>query len=169
MVYKSTIISGMSAKKQDYMMTWVSLVHAGSYLPSALSQHFQDELGISMPEQDLLKQLGVAGGELKLVELSRRIYLSKAGITKMVDRLETAGLVVRERSKSDRRVVNARLTAAGKKTLERSRKLLVAWVKTNFSDHLNVKQLHAMRDALESVLKGHDRWDGQLAHLKGER
>jgi DNA-binding Lrp family transcriptional regulator len=105
----------MSLSTHDFMMTWVSLVHAGSYLPNALSQHLRDELGISLPEQDLLKQLGVAGGELMLVELSRRIYLSKAGVTKMMDRLESAGLVTRERSKSDRRVINARLTALEKR------------------------------------------------------
>ncbi len=168
MIHKSTSISHMGAKKQDYMMAWVSLVHAGTYLTGALNQHFQDELGISMPEQDLLKQLGVAGGELKLVDLSRRIYLSKAGVTKMMDRLESAGLVVRERSTLDRRVINARLTASGKNTLERSWKLLAAWVKSNFSDHLDEKQIHSMRDALESILRGHDRWEGQLAHLRGK-
>ena len=65
----------MSLSTHDYMITWVSLVHAGIYFPGALSRHLQNELGISLPEQDLLKQLGVAGGELKLVELSRRIYL----------------------------------------------------------------------------------------------
>jgi len=154
--------------KHDYMLTWVSLVHAGTYLPAALSQHLQDELGISLAEQDLIKQLAVAGGTLKLVELSRRIYLSKAGVTKMMDRLENAGLVERARSKSDRRVINAQLTAAGKKTFQRSLKLLGTWVKANLADHLSEKQLHALRDALESVLQGHDRWDGQMAHLKGE-
>ncbi len=148
------------------MITWVSLVHAGSYFPGALSRHLQEELGISLPEQDLLKQLGVAGGELKLVELSRRIYLSKAGITKMMDRLESAGHVARVRSKNDRRVIMARLTTSGKKVLARSRKLLVAWVETNLRDHLSDKQLLAMRDALETLLKGHDRWDGQMAHLR---
>lgn len=158
----------MSLSTHDFMMAWVSLVHAGSYLPSALSQHLRDELGISLPEQDLLKQLGVAGGELMLVELSRRIYLSKAGVTKMMDRLESAGLVTRERSKSDRRVINARLTALGKETLQRSRQLLVDWVRSNLRDHLSDEQLLALRDALEAVLRGHDRWDGQIAHLKGQ-
>jgi len=150
------------------MITWVSLVHAGIYFPGALSRHLQNELGISLPEQDLLKQLGVAGGELKLVELSRRIYLSKAGITKMMDRLESAGHVIRVRSKSDRRVVNAKLTTAGRMVLDRSRKLLVAWVKTNVRDHLSEKQLLAMRDALETLLKAHHRWEGQMVHLKGK-
>lgn len=155
----------MNLSTHELMLTWVSLVHAGSYLPGALSQQLQEELGVSLAEQDMLKQLGAAGGELKLVELSRRIYLSKAGITKMMDRLESAGLVVRERSATDRRVINAKLTASGRKTLERSRRLLVAWVKTNVSDHLSEKQLLALRDALMEILKGHDRWEGQMDHL----
>jgi len=149
------------------MLTWVSLVHAGSYLPGALSQHLDEQLGISLSEQDLLKQLDVAGGELKLTDLSRRIYLSKAGVTKMMDRLVSAGLVNRVRSQSDRRVINAKLTTTGTKVLHDSRKLLVAWVKTNVSDHLSEKQLLAMGDALKTLLAGHQRWEGQMAHLKG--
>ena len=47
----------MSLSTHDIMLTWVSLVHAGSYLPGALSQHLQDELGISLAEQDLLNSL----------------------------------------------------------------------------------------------------------------
>lgn len=158
----------MSLSTHDFMLTWVSLVHAGSHFPQALSRHLQEQLGISLPEQDLLKQLGVAGGELRLVDLSRRIFLSKAGVTKMVDRLEGAGLVARVPSETDRRVVNAKLTRAGQKTLDRSRKLVVAWVRTNLRDHLSDKQLLAMKDSLESLLKGHDRWEGQMAHLKGK-
>ena len=150
------------------MLPWVSLVHAGSYLPGALSQHLQDQLGISLPEQDLLKQLAAGGGKLKLVELASRIFLSKAGVTKMVDRLESAGLVERQRSDQDRRVIYASLTAAGRRTLNRSKKLLVAWVEANVADHLDDKQLKAFGEALEAVLRGHDRWEGQMAHLRGE-
>lgn len=162
------LFAAMSLTTHDYMITWVSLVHAGTYLPNVLSRHLQEELGISLAEQDFLKQLGAAGGELKLIDLSRRIYLSKAGVTKMMDRLESAGHVTRVRSETDRRVVNAKLTAVGRKVLDGSRKLLVAWVKTNLRDHLSEKQLVAMRDALETLLKEHHRWEGQMAHLKGK-
>lgn len=158
----------MTISTHDFMLTWVSLVHAGTYFPAALSQHLQSELGISLAEQDLIKQLGVAGGELKLVDLARRIYLSKAGVTKMMDRLEAAGLVSRVRSDSDRRVINARLTSKGARTLERSRLLLVAWVRANLCDALSENQLHALRDALQTLLEKHDRWDAQTAHLEGK-
>ncbi len=153
--------------KHDLMLTWVSLIHAGSFLPAALGQHLQERLGISLAEQDLLKQLGAAGGELTLGGLSRRIYLSKAGITKMMDRLEAGGFVKRARSEEDRRIIHARLTKAGRNTLDRSRKLLVPWVRENLGDHLTAGQLRSLGKALETVLKGHDRWEGQMAHLKG--
>ncbi len=153
---------------QDFMLTWVSLVHAGSYLPAALSQHLQERLGISLAEQDLLKQLGVAGGELTMGELSRRIYLSKAGITKMMDRLEAGGFVKRVRPAGDRRIIHARLTKAGRNTLDASRKLLVPWVRENLGDHLSARQFRSLGKALETLLKAHDRWEGQMAHLAGQ-
>ncbi|MDJ0749415.1 MAG: MarR family transcriptional regulator [Woeseiaceae bacterium] len=158
----------MARTKHDYMLAWATLVHVGTFLPSALSQYLHDELGISLAEQDLLKQLSVAGGRLKLVELSRRIFLSKAGVTKMIDRLETNGLVVRQRSKSDRRVIYAELGEAGREVLKESQQLLGAWVKANLSDHLSDKQLRDLLNALRSVLEGHGRWNDQLAHLRGE-
>lgn len=157
----------MEITTHDYMLTWVSLVHAGSWLPRALGEQLDAELGISLPEQDLLKQLDAAGGELKLVELSRRIFLSKAGVTKMVDRLEETGHVARIQSDSDRRVVLARLTRSGAQVLGRSRSLIVRWVEQNLRNHLSDMQLLALRDALETLLKGHGRWEGQMQHLAG--
>lgn len=90
----------------------------------------------------------------------------------MVDRLEGAGLLVRVPSESDRRVTHARLTGKGTRRLARSRELLLAWVEANFSAHLSHDQVLALGGALESVLTGHGRWEGQVAHLgrlPGER
>ena len=107
------------------------------------------------------------GGELKLSELSQRIYLSKAGITKMMDRLQKAGFVKRARSKTDRRVIMARLTKRGATVLERSFDLSGPWVEANLRQHLDDNQLLALKGSLEALLKSHDRWDGQVQHLAG--
>ena len=159
----------MAVTKNDYMLTWVSLVHAGSYLPAELGRYLQAEVGLSLAEQDLLKQLMLGGGELKLSALSRRIFLSKAGITKMMDRLEKTGFVKRVPSKTDRRVIMARLTKRGAKALERSFQLLGPWVEENLRQHLDDNQLLAMKDALQALLSGHDRWEGQAEHLAGAK
>lgn len=58
----------------------------------------------------LLLQQGRAGTAL---ELAREACIDAAAVTRLLDRLEAKGLVERERSETDRRVVHLRLTPAG--------------------------------------------------------
>lgn len=53
-------------------------------------------------------------GDLSLSELSDRIRAQNSTVTGIIDRMEREGLVVRERSKEDRRVVYIKLTAKGR-------------------------------------------------------
>jgi MarR family transcriptional regulator, organic hydroperoxide resistance regulator len=52
-------------------------------------------------------------GDLSLSELSERIRAQNSTVTGIIDRMEREGLVVRERSTEDRRVVIIKLTAKG--------------------------------------------------------
>lgn len=52
-------------------------------------------------------------GDLSLSELSERIRAQNSTVTGIIDRMEREGLVVRERSKEDRRVVIIKLTPKG--------------------------------------------------------
>ena len=52
-------------------------------------------------------------GDLSLSELSDRIRAQNSTVTGIIDRMEREGLVKRERSKEDRRVVHIRLTGKG--------------------------------------------------------
>ena len=54
-----------------------------------------------------------------MTELSTSLAVSMPTITAMVDRLETANMVKRERNRVDRRVVQVKLTAAGKRELKK--------------------------------------------------
>lgn len=57
--------------------------------------------------------------EHTMTALSRSLAVSMPTMTAMVDRLEAANMVKRERDTDDRRVVRVRLTTAGKKELEK--------------------------------------------------
>ncbi|MEZ5572527.1 MAG: MarR family transcriptional regulator [Halioglobus sp.] len=46
--------------------------------------------------------------------IARAVSLSQATVTTILNRLQKKGLLIRQRSKTDRRAVNLRLTAAGK-------------------------------------------------------
>jgi DNA-binding MarR family transcriptional regulator len=54
-----------------------------------------------------------------MTELSISLAVSMPTITAMVDRLEAANMVKRERNSVDRRVVQVRLTSAGKRELKK--------------------------------------------------
>jgi MarR family 2-MHQ and catechol resistance regulon transcriptional repressor len=57
---------------------------------------------------------------LPLSELSERLLMTCGNITCVVDKLEEAGLVRRERSVADRRVIHAQLTPRGRELFDRA-------------------------------------------------
>lgn len=73
-----------------------------------------DLTGPQLTVVKLLEQIG----DLSLSELSERIRAQNSTVTGIIDRMVREGLVVRDRSKEDRRVVFIRLTTKGKKIAE---------------------------------------------------
>ncbi|WP_232286694.1 MarR family winged helix-turn-helix transcriptional regulator [Pelobacter propionicus] len=68
--------------------------------------------GITGPQLWAIKRIA-ENAPIKGAELARRMYLHPTTIVGILDRLETRGLVVRTRSKVDRRVVEVNLTEQG--------------------------------------------------------
>ena len=68
-----------------------------------------DLTGPQLTVVKLLEQVG----DLSLSELSDKIRAQNSTVTGIIDRMEREGLVLRERSKEDRRVVHIKLTAKG--------------------------------------------------------
>lgn len=154
---------------RSMMQAWVSLIHAGTHFRHGLEKSLRDEIGISLAEQDLIKQLHVNGGVLTLTELSQRIYFSKAGVTRMLDRLEKSGLVVREPVPEDRRAFHAVLTPRGRETFDRSRVVLRDFVERHLGAVLDHDDLNELARILEHLLRAEGVFEGQQHHLKGER
>jgi DNA-binding MarR family transcriptional regulator len=84
---------------------------------SLVQQH-----GLTVPQLVLIREIG--SGSRSLSDLSRNVNLSNATVTGIVDRLEKTGLVVRERSGSDRRQVMVHLTELGVSRLNSAPPLL---------------------------------------------
>src|SRR5262245_614450 len=90
-----------------------------------------DLTGPQLTVVKLLEQIG----DLSLSELSERIRAKNSTVTGIIDRMEREGLVVRERSKEDRRVVYIRLTTKGRKLAE----------------EISVEPMEIFRTALEAL------------------
>jgi DNA-binding MarR family transcriptional regulator len=76
------------------------------------SKKLEREFGLTVPQILVLQALDEAGG-LPVSELARRVSLSQATVTSILDRLGRKELLKRERDAPDRRVVTVSLTAAG--------------------------------------------------------
>lgn len=80
------------------------------------SQKLSRESGLTVP-QLLVMQAIEKEGTPSTSTLARHIVVSQATVTRIIDRLERAGLVRREKSSSDKRVVNVCLTDRGREKL----------------------------------------------------
>jgi DNA-binding MarR family transcriptional regulator len=70
--------------------------------------------GISLAQYNVLRILRGAGADgLPTLAIRERMVEEAAGITRLIDKLEAAGYVSRERSTPDRRLVVCRITKAG--------------------------------------------------------
>jgi DNA-binding MarR family transcriptional regulator len=76
---------------------------------AALAPH-----GITSQQYNVLRILrGAHPGSLPTLEVGARMIEQTPGVTRLLDRLEAMGLVHRERSVEDRRLVECRITRAG--------------------------------------------------------
>ncbi|MDX9873960.1 MAG: MarR family transcriptional regulator [Spongiibacteraceae bacterium] len=80
------------------------------------SKHLEKTVGLTAP-QLLLLQILRDRGDLTSGELARRMNLSQATVTTILDRLERRELVQRIRSETDKRKVYTALTEAGEAIL----------------------------------------------------
>ena len=70
--------------------------------------------GLSAPQYNVLRILrGAVGTDLSCHEVGARMLKRVPDVTRLLDRLETRGLLTRWRCAEDRRVVRTRITAAG--------------------------------------------------------
>jgi DNA-binding MarR family transcriptional regulator len=69
--------------------------------------------GLTLSQYNVLRILRGEGKPLPCLEVADRLIAAVPGITGLLDRLEAAGLIGRERSREDRRVVFASVTPKG--------------------------------------------------------
>jgi DNA-binding MarR family transcriptional regulator len=101
---------------------WRQLIHCMGLIERAMQPYFS-QFGISGSQWGVLRTLhraeleGVSG--LRLTDLGERLLIRPPSVTGVVDRLERAGLVVRDGSPTDLRAKQVALTDQGRHLVER--------------------------------------------------
>jgi DNA-binding MarR family transcriptional regulator len=141
----------LSSPSAEELAAWRVFLECALALPDLLGAEMEAAGGLSLRWYDVLVQLEEAGEGVPMNEIAGRILASKSGLTRVIDRMETAGLVRRERIEDDRRVVLVRATERGLEALRDSRTIHRDGIRRHFSAHLSARDHEALRAALEKV------------------
>jgi len=130
---------------------WRGIIFTHARVLDVVGRRLQEHSGISLAFLDVLGRLYDApDGRLRMQELQRRSLFTRSGMTRLVDRVEQAGLVTRERVPGDRRGVSVVITAAGVRMYEEAMRRHVEDLAREFATRMTEKQHRAVGDALAS-------------------
>jgi DNA-binding MarR family transcriptional regulator len=103
---------------------------------------------VSLVEYDVLFVLYDAPGRRRrLSELADAVFISRSGLTRLLDRLESRGLLRREDDPTDRRGVYAVLTDAGLEEMRRCWSVYSRGIAAYFGQHLSAEETQVVASA----------------------
>src|SRR6266576_1407418 len=116
---------------------WQSLLRAHASLMCELSTDLAMKTRLPLGDFDVLAQLALAGGELRMTELAAKAFSSRSAMTRRVDRLVEEGLVRRTSSVADGRGIDVALADAGLARLAEAVPVHLNGVSTLFIERLD--------------------------------
>jgi DNA-binding MarR family transcriptional regulator len=110
-------------------------------------------VGMPLSWYDVLLELNAAPDRrLRMSELGARAVLSRERVSRVVDELERAGLVLRERNPDDGRSLLAVLTDEGRARLRAAAPTYLAGIARHFGAHLDDDEARVVGAALFRVV-----------------
>lgn len=130
---------------------WAALLRAHATLLRQLETDLEKETGLALADFDVLAQLAMAGGELRMTELADRALISRSGMTRRVARLVETGLVRRANADADARGVVVALTDAGVARLIETAAVHARGISDLFVARLDDEELATLERTLRKV------------------
>lgn len=136
--------------------TWKLFLRAYVVVLEKLKQQMREEHDLPLTWFDVLVQLRLAGGRLRMTELASSVLLSTSGLTRLLDRIEEKGLIARQPCKGDRRGYWAVLTEEGRRVAKETWPAHAEGIRRHFLAHLDDKEIHSLRIAFSKILDAED-------------
>jgi DNA-binding MarR family transcriptional regulator len=149
----------------DRIAAWAGLLRVHAAVVPRLERELA---GVGMPLSwyDVLLELNAAPDRrLRMTELGARAVLSRERVSRVVDELERAGLVRRERNPDDGRSLLAVVTDEGRARLRAAAPTYLAGIEHHFGEHLDDGEAQAIATALYRVVEAAE----NLSTLTGRR
>jgi DNA-binding MarR family transcriptional regulator len=141
----------LSSPSPERLRAWRLYFESALALIDVLGTELEHQAGLPLRWYDVLVQLEESPDGIPMSELAGRILHSKSGFTRLVDKMEVAGLVRRVRPEHDRRSILIFLTDTGTATMQHARRYHRDGIERHFSQHLTDTEIKVLTRALEKV------------------
>ncbi len=141
----------MSSLTKKELASWRVFIETSLAMIDIIDVELQTGCGLSLRWYDVLVHLEDATDGLRMNDLAGRILASKSGLTRVIDNMDKAGLVRRERPEDDRRTVLVFITPDGLATLRSARECHHTTIQKHFAEQLDNDQLAELKNSLEHI------------------
>ena len=142
-------------KKITAIDSWGQALTTVSRLLRKFDTTLQESVGISAVWYDVLLRLSYAPNRrMRMQNLSESLILTRSGATRLVDRIEKAGLICREAAAEDRRGYDAILTDEGRAVMRRAKKIHGDDILASFGSHLDSDEQRLVYELMRKVADG---------------
>ncbi len=145
-------MSTQSSVEGVEVQVFVSFVRAHASVVRGLDRELVADHGLTINDYEVLLRLARAPDRMmRRVDLAQQVVLTPSGITRLLDGLQSCGLVEKAACDSDARVVYAKLTGAGREKLKQATEDHVASIRTLFGERFSDEELRTLCDFLDRL------------------
>lgn len=135
------------------LAAWRGMLRSYVLLQRELEQSLEQRHGLQNSTYEVLMHLSDApDGRMRLSDLAKLAVLSRSGLTRLIDRLEKDGQVVRERCATDARGYFAVLTPEGRDRVTAARGEYLDEVRSRFHDLMTSEEQELLGGVWTRVL-----------------
>ena len=134
-------------------LAWYAQAKMNVRLMERLSDELEHRTGLPGAWCEVLANL--KAGPVRMNELADELILSRGGATRLIARMEEAGLVAREIPPSDRRATFAVITDKGRAAIERAVPVHLELVEQAFGRHLDADEVETVLRVAARICEAH--------------
>jgi DNA-binding MarR family transcriptional regulator len=134
-------------------LAWYAQAKMNARLTERIADEMERRAGLPAAWIDVLANLKVEPKRMN--ELADDLILSRGGATRLIARMEEAGLVERQTPPEDRRATFAVITDAGREAIERALPVHLEVVEEVFTRHLTDEDAERLLRVAEKICDAH--------------
>ena len=142
------------AGESPNLEAWFALLHAHAALTECVESELITKHGLTLSSFSVLLDLSRSSdGRLRLQELQSCALMTKSGVTRLIDRMESEGLVCRMGCPEDKRGSWAVLTDLGRERIAAASPTHMAAIEQHFGQRLSPEKARELQASLHTLVE----------------